>query len=205
MGEQPKKFHITEDGIIFRVEDTGEITELGNVDALDMSKKIEAVPPVTYPNDSKIRYSLSEMEKLLSEGRGKGFNRHERKFLVKESSNILALEYFIEFGGIQWINILITRFERGETFLEPVLLKASQNQFGSLERLAACKRPFSSPTIYHILHNYDIPLVRDALKANPNSPYYEPNFVPPTKKSGGCFGIILLFIISTATLITNLI
>lgn len=147
MGEQPNKFHITEDGIIFRVEDTGEITELGNVDALDMSKKIEAIPPVTYPNDSKIRYSLSEMEKLLSEGRGKGFNRHERKFLVKESSNILALEYFIEFGGIQWINILITRFERGETFLEPVLHKASQTNSAVLNVSQHAKGHF-----HHLLY-----------------------------------------------------
>ena len=204
MGQDQKKFHITDDGVIYRVDDTGEITELGNVDSLRNSEKPSDTPSAPSKYDTKIRYSLSEMEQRLCKGKDKGFNRFERKLLVKESSNIPALEYFVEFGGTQWVNILITRFERGETFLEPVLLKASQNQFSSIERLASCKRPYSSSAIYHILHNYNIQRVNDALKANPNSPYYEQDFVPPQKNRGGCFGVILLFIISTSAFITFL-
>jgi len=204
MGQESKKFHITNEGVIYRVDDTGEITELGNVNSLsDTSiKKPNGPYPIVESVDTKIRYSLSEMEKLLCIGKGKGFNRFERKMLVKESSNVSALERFVEFGGTQWINILIARYEHGETFLEPVLLKAAQNQFSCIERLASCKRQYSSPIIYNTLHNYNIPRVNDALKANPNSPYYEVNFVPSTKKGGGCFGVLMLFIISTATIIT---
>ena len=205
MGQEPRKFHITDEGVIYKVDDTGEITELGNVENLDTSKKNLSETKPTSPNDSKIRYSLSEMENHLCNGKGKGFNRFERKMLVKESSNIQALEYFVEFGGTQWVSILINRFEKGETFLEPVLLKASQNNYSSLDRLASCKRPYSSPAIYHILHSYDNQTINDLLKANPNSPYHVPNFVAPPPKSGGCFSVILLFIISVTSIISTLI
>lgn len=205
MGQKPKKFHITDEGIIYKVEDTGEITELGNVDSISPTNKPSAVSENPSTQDSNIRYSVLEMENLLCNGKGKGLNRFERKLLVKESSNVHALEYFVDFCGIQWINTLITRFEHGETFLEPVLLKVAQNQLGSFYRLASCKRPFSTPKIYHILHNYDIPGINDTLKTNPNTPYYESGFVLPSKKSGGCLGVIILFIISGIAIITTLI
>lgn len=204
MGQGPKKFHITDEGIIYRVDDTGEVTELGNVASLDGDKK-RLDTSMQIAKITNMRYSLSEIEYLLCNGNGRGLNKVERRRLVEESSNVPALEYFVEFGGNQWVNILIRRFEHGESFLEPVLLKVSQNKFSSVERLASCKRPFSSPAIYHILHNYNIPRVNDALRSNPNSPYYEQDFVPTSQKSGGCFGIILLFLISTTTLLITII
>ncbi len=208
MGSEQKKFHITDDGVIYRVDNTGEITELGNVASLDTSKKPSDAPLTPSQYDKKIRYSLSEMEQLLCKGKGKGFNRFERKLLVNESSNIPALEYFVEFCGLQWANILITRFERGDTFLEPILLKVSKNRFGPIDRLAKCKRPYSTPAIYHNLHNFNIPSTNDILKANPNSPYFEPSFessvVPSAKKSDGCLGLILIFTISIATIIITI-
>lgn len=207
MGQDQKKFYITDDGVIYRVDDTGEITELGNVDSLDTSKKSSDAQLTPSQYDKKIRYSLSEMEQLLCKGKGKGFNRFERKLLVNESSNIPALEYFVEFCGLQWVNILIARFERGDTFLEPILLKVSKNRFGPIDRLAKCKRPYSNPAIYHNLHNFNIPRTNDILKANPNSPYFDPSFelsVVPSEKSDGCLGLILIFIISTAAIIITL-
>lgn len=206
MGEIPKKYHITDNGDIYKVNDDGSFTSMGNAEQyIEVPKNNLPESNPTSPSNSKVRYSLSDMEQRLCNGKGKGLNRFERKMLVKESSNVQALEYFVEFGGTQWVNILIRRYEHGETFLEPVLLKASQNTYSSLDRLASCKRPYSSPTIYHILHSYDNQRINDLLKANPNTPYYEPNFVVPTQKSSGCFGVILLFIISFASIITTLI
>lgn len=35
MGEQPKKYHITDEGKIYRLDETGEITDIGSVDQLE--------------------------------------------------------------------------------------------------------------------------------------------------------------------------
>lgn len=202
MGQNSKKFHITDDGTIYRLEDSGEVTELGNVDTISGITR-ESSNQYLYgkrPNDSRIRYSLYEMEKMLCDGKGRSLNKHERKYLASESSNVPALERFVEFSGTQWINILVSRFERGETFLEPVLAKAAQDGTNYIERLASCKRPYSDTSIYHNLYKHKIPKITDALKANPNSPYYEPGFVPKSEDGGGgcCLGIILVLIVSAA-------
>lgn len=234
MGDNPKKYHITDEGVIYRVDDTGEITELGNVDSLGQTQNTTVNNEDT-TQEVNIRYSLSEMERSLINGKGKGLNRHERKHLVLNSSNVSALEAFVKFCGYDWVKVLVNRYQRGETFLEPVLLKAidipasswlsyyveryekginsfepiifkaAKNQIGEMSIIASCKRKYSDTSIYHILYNLNDPSVIEALKANPISPYYEPYFVPMPEKSGGCFGVILLFIISTATIITNLI
>lgn len=179
MGETQKKFHITDEGVIYKVDDTGEVTRLGNIETLydTTQKNTRQYSIEKHSAEAKIRYRLSEMEEMLCEGKGKGLNRYERKLLATESSNISALEYFVEFSGNQWVNIIIARFERGETMLEPVLEKASRNQFSSVYRLASCRRPYSTSTIYTNLYNLNIPRVRDELKANPGSPYYEAGFV----------------------------
>lgn len=205
MGDKPNKYHVTDEGVVYRVDDNGEITELGNVDSLGTIPQTPTTSDSDLANDSNLRHTLSEMERLLCNGKGKGLNRFERKLIANDCSNVPALECFVEFCGSQWVKILIARFERGETFLEPVLLKAAQTQLSSAERLASCKRSYSSHAIYQILDNYNIPQVKDALKANPNSPYHEADFVPSSKRSGGCLGIIILFILSTALLVTTLI
>lgn len=206
MGTTPRKFHITDEGIIYKINDAGEITELGNVESLADSsapKTSATASPKHPPADMEIRYTLPEMEERLCNGKGNGLNRHERKLLASESKNIPALMQFVGFCGCKWTNVLIARFEQGDTYLEPVLAKVSLSASGSLERLATCKRAYSTQAIYQNLYNHDITIIRNALKANPNSPYYDAGFVPPSPNDG-CFGVILLFIISTATIITTL-
>lgn len=192
MGLETKKYHVTDEGVVYRVDDTGEITELGNVESLSGPGAADAPPSAA--TDANVRYSMAEMEGMIVKGAGKGLNRYERRMVAKECRNVEALECFVEFAGSQWINMLVGRFERGETWLEPVLEKAAGSPGGSCERLAGCKRKFSKPGIYHVLHAHDNPNVNDALKANPNSPYYEAGFVPKPKGGGGCLGVVAFLV-----------
>lgn len=179
--------------MVYRVDDTGEITELGNVESLSGAGSAAAADTAPAA-DANVRYGMAEMEGMIVKGTGKGLNRHERRMVAKECRNAEALECFVEFAGGQWIGVLIRRFERGETWLEPVLEKVARSQTGSGERLAGCRRKFSNPGIYHVLHGRDNPNVNDALRANPNSPYYEAGFVPKQKGGGGCLGGVALLV-----------
>lgn len=202
MGQEQKKYHVTNDGVVYKVDDTGEITEMGNVESLSTTSNIINRDMSVSANG--IRYSLCEIEQMLCENKGRNLIKEERKLIATQSKNIKALLNFVDIAGVQWLRKLIRRFEQGEIELEPVLQKMSEDKYGPLFELATCKRGFSDSTIYfNIEQNTSDKEVKKALKANPNSPYYKPDTEMPSKKGdGGCLGVILLAIILTSTIIT---
>lgn len=203
MGDIQNKYHITDEGVVYKVDDTGEITEMGNVESLSTPSHTANRDMPTPTNG--IRYSLGDVERMLCENKGRKLVKEERKLIATRSKNIEALLNFVNIAGVQWLRKLIRRFEQGETVLEPVLLKMSEDKYGPLFELATCKRGFSDSTIYfNIEQNTSDKEVKKALKANPNSPFYKPGTEMPAKKGGGgCLGVILLAIILTSAIITN--
>lgn len=204
MGNVQKKYHVTDEGVVYKVDDTGEITEMGNVESLSAPSNTANCEKPMAANG--LRYSLQEMERMLCKNKGRNLVKEERKLIATQSKNIEALLKFVDIAGVQWQRKLIRRFEQGETELEPVLLKMSEDKYGPLFELATCKRVFSDSTIYfNIEQNTSDKEVKKALKSNPHSPFYKPGTEMPSKKGdGGCIGFVLLAIILTSTIITIL-
>lgn len=212
MGTSPNKYHVTDSGDIYRIDENGEVTEIGNVDALSDAAQSASERPHSTPGQNAdvvmpgARYSLHTMETMLCEGRGRGFNKGERRLVASESQSQKALIAFVKFAGSQWINKLVQRYEKGEEWLEPVLLEVSQNKYAVTERMALCKRRYTNPEIYRNMHGLNLPRITHALITNPQSPYYDPEYATkfpaskPRKDSGGCFGVILFLIITISVL-----
>lgn len=214
-----QKYHVTDEGFVYRVNDDGSFTELGNVENIASQTAKDPEQDVTHNNVGKtepgrysvkttsVRYSLEVMEDMLCHMRGRGLNKAERSAVAKNSRNYAALDAFIDFAGVQHHTALIRRFEKGEDFIEPLLLKIASQDIPSvifLERLAACKKTFSICEITALLQNSQHARVRYKFAQNPlyrpnlSDQYIAKNQSPPQK--GGCLGVIVLAFISAITL-----
>lgn len=180
MGQQPNKYHVNPDGDIFKVNDDGSFTSLGNAES---------------KNKSIDKNRLSQLEnKLIRIGEMHIFNNsevsvEEIKYVVLYSQNSEALLIASNYDDGNTFALLVKRFENGATFLEDAVLNGAQID-GNLKvklALASCRRKFSDDDILHTLAKDKNPTISNAAKSNPN-------FV---NKSGGCLGIIAFLIMST--------
>lgn len=223
MGDLPKKYHVTDEGTVYRVNEDGSFTEMCNVENVpSASRQGQSDNPAKHqPLDftsstlttkmTMRRYSLEEMEQMLCSGRGNGLNKVERQFIAENSQNYSALDSFVNFAGVQFLIILIRRFESGESFIEPVLLKVASQDIPSInymERLASCRRRFTLTDIINILQNNKDARVRYKFAQNPlyrsqlPEQFIKKNDVKPS--NSGCLSVFLLLIILTSTIITIL-
>lgn len=65
MGLDPNKYHISDDGKIYRLDDTGEITMLGDVNDLPGENAAAQVPPsvrITIKEPGVVRGDLCSLE-----------------------------------------------------------------------------------------------------------------------------------------------
>ncbi|MCM1449481.1 MAG: hypothetical protein NC082_04010 [Clostridiales bacterium] len=221
MGENPKKYHVTDEGTVYRVNEDGSFTEMCNVenisDALIQRQSSNLVERQysKYSNTNitvkviPVRYSITEMEQMLCSGRGNELNKAERKIIADSSHNFSALDSFVDFVGVQYLIVLIRRFEAGDTFIEPLLLKIASQDIPSIsfmERLASCKRKFTLPNIIDLLQNNQDSRVRYKFAQNPlyrpqlSEQFIKKNDTKPS--SGGCLSVILLILVLTSTIIT---
>jgi len=174
MGLQPNKYHISDDGNVYRVNEDGSFSEVGNVQDLHASSaKEENMEPVAETILGDSEFSLYKLEQRILSGKGCSLSVAERKFVAANSLNVDALERFITFAGSQMVCTLIRRFEKGELNLDPVMTSICFNckSTVTLERLAKCRRPFSNPIVFKTLSEHSMPYVRVEAVKNPNNPY----------------------------------
>lgn len=180
MGEQSNKFHIDNDGHVFRVNVDGSFTDMGNISD---SPKYDAS-------------RLAQIEQILEKQNETGLTKDDIMFCCQYSQNSDALRW----GGALYDDafcLLVKRFENGATFLEDAALNGAElcdendkdyTDYGYdcvkvKLALAKCKRPFSDEGILRTLAKDKNPKISYAAKSNPHY-----------KKSGGCgcFSVIII-------------
>lgn len=181
MGQRQQKYHITDNGDIYKVNNDGSFTSMGNAEKQVGGKKII------------IEESLPMFEKKLLNEDPSSLTIDEIKCIACYSQNSDALLKASDIHEEIVIPILVERFEQGATFLEDAVLKNGcqydDNFIGKLS-IAKCKRKFNDDDILTELGKDKNPQISSAARSNPNY----------TGKESGCFGIVILFMISTLSI-----
>lgn len=183
MGQASNKYHVNSEGEIFKVNDDGSFTSLGNAE--NKNKGID-------------KHRLLQIEnKLIRIGEMDIFNNPEIcvediKYIARYSQNSDALLIASHYDDGDIFAILVKRFEKGATFLEDAVLNGAQFEDNAKVKLALaqCRRKFNDDDILQTLAKDKNSEISNAAKSNPN-------FV---NKSGGCIGIMVLLIISTISI-----
>lgn len=181
MGQQSNKYHISDNGDVFRVNQDGSFTSMGNVEGQDFGSKAK-------------NYNLREFENRLINGDTSQLSIDEVKFVAENSQNSDAVLKASEYDEEIIIPILVKRFEDGVTFLEGAVLCGCEYDKNETVKLAVanCKRKFNEDGILTTLGKDKNHLISNAAKRNPNY----------TGKGGGCLGSILIFVIATLSFMT---
>lgn len=180
MGQQPNKYHINPEGDIFKVNEDGSFTSLGNAE--NKNKYID-------------KERLSQLEnKLIRIGEidirnNPEFSTEDITFVARYSQNSDALLIASNYDDGEIFEILVKRFENGATFLEDSVLNGGQyeDNYKVKLALAQCHRKFSDDDILRSLAKDKNPVISNTAKANPHY----------VSKSGGCLGAVTLLIGST--------
>lgn len=189
MGQEQKKYHITDDGDIYKVNKDGSFTAMGNAE--------EHKPDVERrKNTSESRDRLISLENMLISEQGNLLSPQEIEFVARYSQNSEALGMLAYLEDGRYFPLLVKRFENGATFLEDSVLQGGQWADEEIIKLslANCRRKFNDDGILTALGKDKDARISQAAKRNPNY----------TGKGDGCLGVIILFIITTSTLITIL-
>ncbi len=212
MGLDPNKYHISDDGKIYRLDDTGEITMLGDVNDLpgENAGQIPQTVRITIKEPGIVRGDLSSLESWIMSGKGRSMNKEERLFVATNSQNTAVLDKLLSFAGAQIVIKIIQRFESGENNLEPLLQRfVTQGSVVVQERLANCRRPFTIEAIASGLWSHPDARLRHAYRNNPcciyrqeqqsapsnNTNKAESNKAKSPKKERGCFVKLLIYIL----------
>lgn len=212
MGLDPNKYHISDDGKIYRLDDTGEITMLGDVNDLpgENAGQIPQTVRITIKEPGIVRGDLSSLESWIMSGKGRSMNKEERLFVATNSQNTAVLDKLLSFAGAQIVIKIIQRFESGENNLEPLLQRfVTQGSVVVQERLANCRRPFTIEAIASGLWSHPDARLRYAYRNNPcciyrqeqqsapanNTNKAESNKAKSPKKERGCFVKLLIYIL----------
>ena len=212
MGLDPNKYHISDDGKIYRIDDTGEITMLGDVNDLPGGNagQIPQTVRITIKEPGIVRGDISSLESWIMSGKGRSMNKEERLFVATNFQNTAVLDKLLSFAGAQIVIKIIQRFESGETNLEPLLQRfVTQGSVAVQERLANCRRPFTIEAIASGLWSHPDARLRYAYRNNPcciyrqeqqatsanNTNEAESNKTKSPKKERGCFVKLLIYII----------
>lgn len=145
MGQTPKKYHVSDDGQIYRINKDGSFTNMGNIESIpaaDISRRKQpfASSKATNAEPEQIR-TLSECIELLYKGQGKSLSNTERMEVAKYCNDPSTLLSLLESANVQTKLILIRRYESGEEGLVKVILKLKQSDLVSVQNaLARCKR-----------------------------------------------------------------
>lgn len=180
MGQGQRKYHITDNGDIYKVNNDGSFTSMGNAEKQVGGKK------------TIIEESLPLFEKKLLNEDPSSLTIDEIKCIASYSQNSDALLKASDIHEEIVIPILVERFEQGATFLEDAVLNGCQYDDNFIVKLsiAKCKRKFNDDDILTELGKDKNPQISSAAKSNPNY----------TGKESGCFGIVILFMISTLSI-----
>ncbi len=212
MGLDPNKYHISDDGKIYRLDDTGEITMLGDVNDLpgENAGQIPQTVRITIKEPGIVRGDLSSLESWIMSGKGRSMNKEERLFVATNSQNTAVLDKLLSFAGAQIVIKIIQRFESGENNLEPLLQRfVTQGSVVVQERLANCRRPFTIEAIASGLWSHPDARLRHVYRNNPcciyrqeqqsapanNTNKAESNKAKSPKKERGCFVKLLIYIL----------
>lgn len=103
------KYHISDDGEVFRVNQDGSFSSMGNVE--EQSIRCNAT-----------KYNLQELENNIINGNHSRLSIDEVKFVAENSQNSDAVLKASEYDESIIIPILVKRFEDGATFLEEAVL-----------------------------------------------------------------------------------
>lgn len=169
MRGQPNKYHVTDNGNIYRVNEDGSFTDMGNV---------ETKSSATLPSH------LASLEQIVAQGNMRRLNRQDIIVLAKYSQNAEVLLEISEYDDGDIFSLLVKRFEDGATFLEDAVLNGGQWDKSDNVRLAMarCQRKFADDSILQDLAKDKNPQVKQAALSNPHL----------VTKSRGCLTILLL-------------
>lgn len=195
MGQkQNRKYHITNTGDVYRVNDDGSFTSMGNAEEHTLGNKPSMDSSVNYADSSTVKnYDLQKLENRIINSELCDLTLDEVKYIARKSQNSDALLRASEFDDTAIIPIIVERFENGATFLENAILNGCQYDRNDAVRLAIakCKRRFDDCDILTTLGKDKNPMVSDAAKSNPNY----------TGKTSGCLGSIMIFVITTLSFV----
>ncbi len=202
MGLDPNKYHISDDGKIYRLDDTGEITMLGDINDLPGGNAAAQAPQADV-DVGVAGEDLYTLENKIMSGRGNSLGKDERLFVAVNSKKTVVLDKLLDFAGAQIVIKVIQRFEKGETNLEPLLQRfVTQGSIVVQERLANCRRPFTIEAIASGLWSHPDARLRHAYRNNPCCIHRQEQTAPSPKekKKSGCLGTVALIALLVAWL-----
>lgn len=195
MGQQPKKYHVNDRGDVYRVNDDGSFTEMGNAENFKYPTVSDG--PRDGSSDRILIHRLVGLEKRVEEGGVGTLSRDEAVFLARNSHNVEILTSLMYYApGEESSNLdseiyclILQRYQTDDTIAAISFAFDAgifEDSYEIRMAMAQSKEPFEGiRSVLRQLVKDKNPEIREAALANPN---YE------AKAGGGCFGTLVALI-----------